>query len=129
MFENILRELGNLDGEMELKFDIELDEEGYIDKECPEEECMFQFKVLGQDWTDLFRDEEVFCPMCGRPGPADTFFTTEQVEQAKAQAREYVEGRIGQALDRDARAFNRSQPRDSFINMSMTILSGSDLYN
>lgn len=115
MFEDILRELERLEGGMELKFDIELDEEGYIDKECPNEECMFQFKVLGQDLTD----HEVFCPMCGKGGSAKSFFNTEQIEQAKAQAVDYIKGRLGQALDRDARAFNRRQSKNSFFQMSM----------
>ena len=46
MFENILRELENLGRQpIQYKFPIEVDEDGYIDKECPNEECLFQFKI------------------------------------------------------------------------------------
>jgi len=113
-----LKRLERLDG-MELKFEIEPDAEGYVDKECADDECQFQFKVLDQDWGELFRDEEVFCPMCGKSNTSDEFFTTEQVEQAEAQALEYVEGQLGQAFDREAKAFNRRQPNNSFLQMSM----------
>lgn len=47
MFENILRELENLGRQpIQYKFPIEVDEDGYIDKECPNEECLFQFKYI-----------------------------------------------------------------------------------
>ena len=95
------------------------DQDGYIDKECPNEDCLSQFKVNDEDWGNLFSDEAVYCPFCGHSAPADKWWTTEQVEQAKRQAVRSVEAKIGNALSRDAREFNRSQPRNSFIKMSM----------
>jgi hypothetical protein len=44
MFENMLRELGRLDG-TKVSIKIDADEEGYLDKECPSETCQFTFKV------------------------------------------------------------------------------------
>lgn len=47
----ILRELENLGRQpIQYKFPIEVDEDGYIDKECPNEECLFQFKIHNEDW-------------------------------------------------------------------------------
>jgi uncharacterized Zn finger protein (UPF0148 family) len=118
MFENLLREIEKLDGQ-KVSVPIDTDEDGYMDKECPSENCMFKFKVHEEDWGDIFRDEAVFCPLCRHEAPADSWWTTEQIEQAKRQALKYIEGRIGRAMDTDARAFNRKQPRNSFIKMSM----------
>ena len=62
---------------------VEMDEDGYYDRECPSKECMFNFKVEGEDWTNLFQDEAVFCPRCGNSATSDSFWTTEQIEKAK----------------------------------------------
>ena len=98
---------------------IETDEDGYMDKECPSDSCMFKFKVHEEDWAKIFKDEAVYCPLCRHEAPADSWWTTEQIEHAKRQALKHVKGRIGQAMDTDARNFNRNQPRNSFIKMSM----------
>ena len=58
-------------------------------------------------------------PLCRHDAPADSWWTTEQIDQAKRQAFKYAKGRIGQAIDKDARVFNRMQPKNSFIKMSM----------
>ena len=41
------------------------DEKGYFDRQCPNENCLFEFKVYMQDWKEKFSDEEVYCPLCG----------------------------------------------------------------
>jgi|SRR5436309_15093942 len=51
---------------------ISADEKGFIDRQCPSEECLVVFKVNSTDWKNLFRDEEVFCPQCRHAAPADT---------------------------------------------------------
>ena len=106
MFNTLLRELRRLNG-TKVGVTIEADEEGYLDKECPAENCQFIFKVHEEDWKDLFRDEAVFCPMCRHEADADSWWTTEQLDYAKKQAFKQVESRIGKALDSDAREFNR----------------------
>jgi len=121
MFDDVIRQIENLERGIEIRVPIAADAEGYLDKECPAERCQFQFKVLEDDWREKFRDEEVFCPYCGHASPADTWFTTEQVEHAKEQALGQVSGIIGEALRRDAANFNRRQPRGGFVTMSMDV--------
>ena len=65
MFEETIRTLRNLDGPTSIPVSISYDEEGYFDRQCPSEECEFQFKVLLEDWKAKVCDEEVFCPFCG----------------------------------------------------------------
>lgn len=121
MFKNLLRQLDALQKSQELSFTIEPDENGFIDKECPNSECTFQFKTHAEDWQNLFQDSAVYCPFCRNEAPSDQWFTTEQVEMAKSQALGYVESVIGQAMLDDARDFNSKQRRNSFISMKLTV--------
>ena len=63
--------------------------------------------------------------MCRHEAPADQWFTIEQVEHAKSEALEVVKGEINNALRSSAQKFNRSQPRNSFISMSMEVRGGT----
>lgn len=118
MFDKLIRELKKME-RMKVSIPIETDSEGYFDKECPSDNCMFQFKVYAEDWSDKFKDESVYCPMCGHNAPADSFWTTEQVKKGQDQAFKYFESRLSKALSDNAKDFNRRQPRNSFITMSL----------
>jgi uncharacterized Zn finger protein (UPF0148 family) len=121
MFEGLIKELKELEGLKSIAIPLHADNEGYIDRECPSEECMYQFKVFNEDWTTIFKDEAVWCPLCGHKAPANSFWTTEQIEQAKEQSIKYIQGRMDKALIDDAREFNRKQPKNAFIRMSLSV--------
>jgi len=121
MFKKLIKELEQLEKLKEISVPIESDCDGFLDKECPNDECLFQFKVDENDWEKLFNDETVYCPMCRHEANSKSWFTTEQVEQAKEQAIKHIEGRIHHAIKEDARSFNASQSRHSFIKMSMKV--------
>lgn len=104
--------------------DLEIDEDGYLDKECPNPECLSKFKVYAEDWKEKFSDEEVYCPFCGNAAPADSWWTTEQIEQAKEQAIDSVKAKINQAIKKDTEDFNRHSNKKGFITMGMKV-SGS----
>ena len=70
MFEETLRTLDQLSKGMTYKMDVLPDEDGYYDKECPNEDCMSKFKVNAEDWKNLFSDDAVHCPFCGHAAPA-----------------------------------------------------------
>lgn len=127
---NTIKTLEKLSREpMTYTMEILPDENGYLDKECPNEECLSKFKVQDEDWANLVPDEKVFCPFCGFSAPSDQWFTTEQVEQAHRQAKEAISAQIMQALDKDAKDFNRHQPRKSFIKMSMKVKGKKHFFN
>lgn len=123
MFEDLIKEIERLNGQS-VSVPIESDEKGYLDKQCPSEECEFIFKVNEEDWKNIFQDEAVWCPLCRYEAPADQWFTIEQVEHAKAEAFAIVQGKIHNALKSDAQKFNRKQPQNSFISMSMEVKDG-----
>lgn len=118
MFDETLKFLDSLNGSMEYHMEILPDSDGYIDKECPNPDCQSKFKVNDEDWGNLFSDEAVYCPFCGHEAPAESWWTTEQIEQLEKQAVESLEAQLGQALERDTKNFNRHAPK-GFITMSM----------
>ncbi len=121
MFEETIRTLRQLEGRTTVSVPISDDEEGYFDRECPSKECLFQFKIHGEDWKDKVGDEEVFCPFCGHTADADKWWTQEQIEHAKQVALAQIKSALGGALKRDAARWNRRQPRNSFISMTMKV--------
>ena len=121
MFDELIRELERLNGTHTVSVPIHADAEGYFDKECPAQECQSGFKVLEEDWRDKVRDEEMFCPFCRHAAPADKWYTTEQVEATTKVAVAKIEGRINTAMKRDADRWNRQQPANSFLKITMKV--------
>lgn len=121
MFKDTIRSLRQLEGQTQISVPIGDDEEGYFDRECPAEECLFQFKILSEDWKEKVRDEEAFCPNCGHTADSNKWWTKEQIEHAKQAALAQIKASISGALRRDAAQWNRRQPRNSFISMTMKV--------
>jgi hypothetical protein len=125
VFNELLKVARQLDGaEVRIGNAAPNDDEGYVDRECPAPECLFTFKIHGDDWRDIVRDEEVFCPFCGHAAAARSWWTTEQIENVRRRALEQVRAQLGQAMKRDAANFNRRQSRGGFVTMSMGVKLG-----
>lgn len=120
MFEEMLKTLKKLGNSVYYETSIEVDEDGYIDKECPNDKCLSKFKVKADDWCNLVSDEEVHCPYCGHIAPANSWYTTEQIEEAKSQAIQSVKNQLGEAIRKDARKFN-AKPKTGFVSMSLKV--------
>lgn len=127
MFDNLQKALQDIDRTGSMTFQIDLDEKGYIDRECPDARCLFQFKVKPDSGTNSGSATRS-CPMCGHSAPADQFHTTEQVKQAKKLALSKLQGLFDNAMRRDADKFNSNQPRQSFLKISMKV-SGTRPYS
>ena len=82
---NFKTELERIDGKT-LSVSISPDAEGYFDKECPNHDCRFPFKVFSEDWLNIFKDEIVFCPMCKHQAEAKQFRNSLQFQKGKEQA-------------------------------------------
>jgi uncharacterized Zn finger protein (UPF0148 family) len=61
------------------------DANGMIDRQCPKNDCQSYFKVNSEDWKNIVKDEEVFCPICRNNSPANEYIP-------KAQQKEIVSG-------------------------------------
>ena len=123
MFEDLIKELDNLQ-RTSISVPIETDPKGYVDKQCPSEECEFLFKVNEEDWENIFIDEAVYCPLCKHEAPSNEWFTIDQIEQGKAEALTIVNGTISNALRSGAQKFNRRQPKNSFISLYIKVKGG-----
>lgn len=69
---------------------FEADDDGYLDRACPAEECRAAFKVLWKDFEDLVREDAAHCVLCGHGAERQDFHTPDQVEYLKRVALGYV---------------------------------------
>lgn len=79
-FKKLESELQNLSGKT---VSIIPDKKGMIDRQCPKDDCKSHFKVNMDDWKNLFRDEEVFCPFCRNNSKASEYMPVGQRQEIK----------------------------------------------
>lgn len=103
-----------------MQVSIPTDDDGYLDRACPNEICEAEFKILADDWEEKVRDEEVFCPVCGHTATSDNWLTKEQIEHLKTAALAEVMPLIDNEMKRMVRDFNRSIPNGGLISVSMS---------
>jgi len=120
LFKELQRELKKLERLKRISIPIDLDEKGYIDRQCPDEECEFVFKIYADDWEEIEDDAPVWCPLCRCEAPMDHWYTSEQVEHGKAEAKTVLEGKISEAMRKGARSGNR-QSKNNFISVSFKV--------
>jgi len=122
MFEDLIRELKQLEQPARIAVDMQLDDEGYFDRACPNDECGAAFKVRFDDWREKVPDDAAYCPICGVSAAPTEWNTPDQLEQIKSVAMRHVHGQLNQAMSRSAR---RQRPQQfGFINMSWSYKPG-----
>ena len=127
MFKNLEKEMQRLAARQSISVPLEGDAEGYFDKECPDNNCLFQFKIYGQDWKDIVRDEEVFCPSCRHCAPSNSWYTTEQLAGARQYAVNAAKAGINRAMRADAAASKRRQARNSVFSITLKVKGGHEV--
>jgi hypothetical protein len=91
----LLNNLKKLDREFKsTKIYIKPDEEGYIEKECPDRSCLFMFKVHLDDWESKFNSESVHCPKCNQISPSNTYFPSKLITSVKNQIIRHTRERL-----------------------------------
>lgn len=123
MFDGLVKELKKLE-HTTYSMKILADEEGYVDKECPDSKCLKKFKVFAEDWNALSEDSTIHCPFCGFESTINNWFTTEQVTQAREQAIQKMYYDIDNALKKGTKTannqLNRKFNRNSMIKMNIS---------
>ncbi|OJV52814.1 MAG: hypothetical protein BGO31_03390 [Bacteroidetes bacterium 43-16] len=117
MFENLLKQLQELQNQ-KINVPIDLDDEGYLDRECPKETCLYQFKVLGEDWSKLSDDASVYCPSCRHEAGVNSWFTKEQLEHGRNETINYAKSKLGLPIAKDVKQFNAKQSNNSFLKVT-----------
>jgi len=126
MFDNIIQELKKLEQGIPVSIPIPIDNDGYLDRRCPSEACLADFKVLIEDWDHKFSAAQVFCPICREEAKSTEWNTPEQNEYIGQVGVNHIGSIISQAFSQDAKDFNRRQ-RPGFINISMSYKPGTPM--
>ncbi len=96
------------------------DEKGYYDRQCPSPECKYRFKVYMQDWKDKFKDEAVYCPLCGYADTSDNWETEEQEKAINDTIKSYANYLIDKTIGKAFRDLERSTRNNKFIKVTYT---------
>ncbi len=94
------------------------DEKGYFDRECPNEECLYTFKVLMKDWEEKVSDEEVHCPLCGHVDTSDKWWTQDQLDKMQEIAASWAMNYIQKELDKSFGKIAQSTRNNKFIKIT-----------
>lgn len=100
---------------MELSVTINSDEKGYFDRECPNEECLYHFKIHMDDWENKVSDDEVYCPMCGHCDTSDKWWTQEQLDSMQNIAADWAMSLINEKLDDAFKGLERSTRHNKYV--------------
>ena len=121
MFDDLLRQLERIPKSQRVPIRLALDDESYLDRRCPAEECGATFKVLFEDWREKVPDERAWCAICGEVAGPPTFNTPDQERQIKQQAVAHL---LGQ-LDEAHRAAAKPTIHAGFLTMTWSYKPGA----
>lgn len=88
--EDFSDDLGNLKN---ASANITPDANGMIEKQCSKDHCFSIFSVNVDDWLNILRDEEVFCPICKKPDLAENFTSSRHIEIMRDQLENSIKQR------------------------------------
>lgn len=121
MFEDAINALEN---SKSISIPIEEDKKGYIDKQCPSEDCEFIFKLHKDQLETVEENDNLYCPFCRHEALANSWYTIEQIEKGKEEVFNIIKNKLHNAFKSGAGKFNRRQKKNSFISMSMSVKGG-----
>lgn len=96
------------------------DEKGYFDRECPNPDCGYTFKIKLEDWIKKVSDEEVHCPMCGHVDIADNWWTQEQISVHEQIAREWAINYAQRMLNDTFKRIAESTRNNKYVKITYT---------
>lgn len=96
---------------IELKFEIQADDDGYVSYECPFCKSIFSLKASEVQSDDPIYNE-MYCPYCGLNDSPNNFYTKEVIEQAQALAMNYMIGELNKSIQK------MSQNKNKFVKLT-----------
>lgn len=103
---------------MEIPLEMISDDKGYIDRQCPNEECEYVFKVHLNDWKEKFSDEEIYCPMCGYVADSGQWWTYKQLDEGQEIAINYAQDYFLNKIDKTLKNMERETKNNSFVEFT-----------
>lgn len=110
---------------MRIPIQLPLDDDEYLDRKCPSENCKSDFKVLFEDWRDKVRDDVVYCPICRSEARGTEWNTEEQATYIKSVGMRHLHKEVNKAMQIGAEHANRRQPKNSFLKISFSVKPGT----
>lgn len=126
MFDELLKEIKRMKKTRTYTMQVLPDSDGYFDKECPNQECLSKFKVYADDWDKNFNPQKVYCPFCGTSAPGESWWTTEQIEQAEKQAYSKLKSDFSKAMSIGVKNCNKKLPKKGFVTFNLKYKSNID---
>ena len=103
---------------MEIPIKILTDDKGYYDRQCPNSECEYIFKIYMEHWIEKVTDEKVFCPMCGHIAPSDEWYTDEQIDGIEKIAESWTISYIQGELNKTLTKLSKSTLKNQFVKLT-----------
>lgn len=94
------------------------DEKGYFDRECPNENCLYTFKINMDDWKEKVSDDAVHCPLCGHIDTSDKWWTQEQLSAMHDLATNWAHSYIQDELNKSFKKLANSNRGNKFIKIT-----------
>lgn len=106
-------------GEITFHVPIPLDEDGFVDRECPAPECGRVFKVLSSD-CEKSTSLAMYCPFCRWEDEPPNFTTTEQQDYLQGELEAKMAEQVQEILGGFAKHVNRRNNRRSPISIKVS---------
>lgn len=99
--------------------DIPADENGFIDRMCPEERCGRYFKILDQD-MESSTSPTMTCPFCGATHESTEFNTFEQQEYIQEVGEAFAQQKLREMLGQFADTGRTKPSSNSLLRIDVT---------
>lgn len=109
---------GELEELSPIKVSVVPDEKGFYDRQCPNPECEFIFKIKLDDWTEKVSNEVVYCPQCGYSSKSDDWNTEFQIERIQEIAVSAVMGWIHDELSNTMKTLERETRSNKYCKVT-----------
>ena len=126
MFKEIEQEVQRLSASVEIPVDLSPDQDGFLDRRCPETRCHQDFKVSFVDWHGKVADA-AFCPLCGKEAERMCWNTPPQQRYLEETALKATAERVRDAIERGIAQGNRRHAHGGFLRMTMEFKPGPNL--
>lgn len=98
--------------DLNINFTFEPDDKGYFDRECPNENCLHQFKINMSDWNEKLSDGEIHCPICGHIDTSEKWWTQSQLDYMYDKAMNVGHNYIVNEINKSLKNLERSTKRN-----------------
>lgn len=93
------------------------DEKGYLDRECPNEDCEYTFKINMEDWENKVSDGEMHCPLCGHIDASDQWNTPQQVKEIEAIVASWAMSYAQEEINKSFKKLERSTRNSKYLRV------------